>query len=188
MAKGKSKKVTRDIHLMVDRDELLFDGSDERFRQFIFDTIAFTARMKSIIDGHAGIVELSPPQYMVLTSIMHLSASQDVNVKTISDHLHISGSFVTTSVGALVRKGLVEKVVDKADRRRVRLKETPAARNLISRLSNIQNRVNDVMFESLTRKEFEVLSDVLSRLMLAAESAVKLQSHLATEVQTGRTV
>lgn len=181
---GRKKK--RDIHLMVDRDELLLDGTDEKFRQFIFDTIAFSARMSSVIENHAKIVELSPPQYLVLTSIMHLSWTQDVNVKTIAEHLHISGSFVTTSVGALVRKGLVTKVVDKADRRRVRLKETAAAKKLISRLANVQNRVNNIMFESLTRKDLEALSTIIARLLPSAERAVMLQNHLVTEALAAR--
>ncbi|MEM7223022.1 MAG: MarR family winged helix-turn-helix transcriptional regulator [Pseudomonadota bacterium] len=180
------RNVKRDIHLMVDRDELLLDGTDEKFRQFIFDTIAFSARMNNVIENHAKIVELSPPQYLVLTSIMHLSATQDVNVKTIAGHLHISGSFVTTSVGALVRKGLVDKVVDKTDRRRVRLKETPAARKLISRLANVQNQVNNIMFESLTGKELDVLSRIVARLLPSAERAVMLQNHLVAEALAAR--
>lgn len=181
MARG--KRAPRLRHLMVDREALLVDGSDADFRQFVYDTIAFTARMKTALEKHAKIVGLPSPQYMILASVIHLSDKQDVNIKTIADHLHITGSFVTNNVTALVREGLLEKRVDSNDRRRVQIQLTKAAWQRFARLADVQNRVNNVMFEPLSREEFLLMRSIMSRLLDSAERAITLLSHLELEAK-----
>ena len=57
----------------------------------------------------------------MLISIAHLSQDGDVNVKTVADHLYLSGAFITAVAGRLVQLGLIHKRIDTGDRRRVTL-------------------------------------------------------------------
>jgi DNA-binding MarR family transcriptional regulator len=56
-----------------------------------------------------------------VNSIGYLARESDVNVKTVADHLHLSGAFITATTNLLLKLGYIHKTVDIADRRRVTL-------------------------------------------------------------------
>ena len=97
------------LPLTVTRPELLNDGTDRDFRKLVHNIFAFMARHEAIRDGHARQIGLAGVEYTILISIGHLGLDGDVNVKTVADHLHMSGAFVTTVTSKLQTLGLAEK-------------------------------------------------------------------------------
>ena len=100
---------------------MLNDDTDRDFRKLVHNIFAFMARHEAIRDGHARQIGLAGIEYTILISIGHLALDGDVNVKTVADHLHMSGAFITTVTSKLQGLGLVEKTQDSVDRRRISL-------------------------------------------------------------------
>jgi DNA-binding MarR family transcriptional regulator len=96
----------------VSRPELLVNGSDRTFRQLVDNFFAFAARHEAIRAGHAALIGLSGVEYSVLIAIRHLEDEEDVSVKRLAEHLHVSGAFATTVVGKLAARGVVAKHVE----------------------------------------------------------------------------
>ena len=98
---------------------------------------AFMARHEAVRDGHARQIGLAGVEYTTLISIGHLGLEGDVNVKTVADHLHMSGAFITTVTSKLQTLGLVQKTQDNIDRRRISLAITEKGKELLRYLCPI---------------------------------------------------
>ena len=165
------------LPLTVTRPELLNDGTDRDFRKLVHNIFAFMARHEAIRDGHARQIGLAGVEYTILISIGHLGLDGDVNVKTVADHLHMSGAFVTTVTSKLQTLGLVEKTQDSVDRRRISLAITEKGKALLRKLAPYQSEINDVEFASLSRDDFQLASRILEELIASSDKAVALQRY-----------
>ncbi|WP_298255717.1 MarR family winged helix-turn-helix transcriptional regulator [Bradyrhizobium sp.] len=165
------------LPLTVTRPELLSDGTDRDFRKLVHNLFAFMARHESIRDGHARQIGLAGVEYTILISIGHLGLDGDVNVKTIADHLHMSGAFVTTVTSKLQTLGLVEKNQDNVDRRRISLVITEKGKALLRKLAPYQREINDVEFGPLSREDFQAISRILETLIDSSDKAFALQRY-----------
>jgi DNA-binding MarR family transcriptional regulator len=165
------------LPLTVSRPELLNDGTDRDFRKFVHNIFAFMARHEAIRDGHARQIGLAGIEYTVLISIGHLALDGDVNVKTVADHLHMSGAFITTVTSKLQSLGLVEKTQDSVDRRRISLVTTEKGKSLLRTLAPYQREINDVEFASLSKEEFQFLSKIIEDMIATGDEAVALQRY-----------
>ena len=56
-------------------------------------------------------------------------------------------------------------------------------RAALERLAPIQRKVNDIEFGGLSRKEFELLTDIVERLIESGARAVALQNYLLAELE-----
>ncbi|MCB1473064.1 MAG: winged helix-turn-helix transcriptional regulator [Rhodobiaceae bacterium] len=168
----------RALPLTVSRKELLAGGNDHAFRELVHELFAFLARHEEIRSGHARFIGLRGIEYTVLISIAHLAAYGDVNVKTVADHLHLSGAFITTVTSRLAGEGLVDKASDAADGRRVRLAVTDKGYALLEKLAPVQRQVNDVEFGILDRADFDNLLEIVRKLVDSSSQAVALQKYL----------
>ncbi len=162
----------------VSKRELLVDGSDAGFRQFIHDFLAFGALVEEIRAGFGEHVGITGIGYTTLISIRHLQGRRGIGVNAIAEHLHLSGAFVTIEVAKLVKAGLVQKRVDTRDRRRVLLTVTAAAHRLLDALAAIQAPVNDALFASLSAEEFEQFRAMIARLVPCGSRALSLLRYL----------
>lgn len=165
------------LPLTVTRPELLNDGTDRDFRKLVHNIFAFMARHESLKDGHARQIGLAGVEYKILISIGHLGLEGDVNVKTIADHLHMSGAFVTTVTSKLQTLGLVEKNQDSVDRRRISLAITDNGKALLRKLAPYQREINDVEFGPLSRDDFQTISRILEALIDSSDEAFALQRY-----------
>jgi DNA-binding MarR family transcriptional regulator len=168
--------------LTISRPGLLIDGSDRHFRRLVHGLFGFLVRHEAIRVGHAACIGLGGVEYTVLISIGHLAADGDVSVKDVAAHLHVSGAFVTTITGKLVRKGLVDKRPDPADRRRVCLTVTERGQRCLADLAPVQRQVNDVEFACLDRQRFLLLLDIVDKLIDCGDRAMALQAYLSKGV------
>ena len=173
----KSKAPT-EVALTISRPELLVGGSDAEFRKLVHNLFAFLARHESIRNGHGRFIGLAGVEYSVLISIAHLASLGPVNIGTVADHLHVSGTFVTRIVKVLEKKGLVRKTTSSDDRRRVNVAVTHEGWTELERLSVVQRQVNDIEFGPLTSDEFAGLNDIVERLIDASENALAMQNYL----------
>ena len=175
-----SRQVRKRAPLTISRPEMLVDGSDRHFRRLVHSLFGFFARHEAVRSGHAARIGLVGIEYTTLISIRHLDAEEgDVNVNRVADHLHLSGAFVTTVTNKLLKRGLIHKSVDPADRRRVKLQVSDKGDALLAELAPVQRQVNDVQFGCLSKAEFLQLLDMAERLIASSESAVRLQAYLA---------
>jgi hypothetical protein len=117
----KSGRRQHRMPLTTSRPELILNGSDREFRELVHNLFGFFALHERIRSGHAKYIGLAGIEYTVLIAIAHLAAEGDVSVKTVADHLHLSGAFITSTTRRLLQLGLIHKTVDTADRRRVSL-------------------------------------------------------------------
>lgn len=179
-----SRRARGSLPLTTSRPELLVGGRDKQFRHLIHALFGFAAHHERIRSGHAKVIGLAGIEYTVLISIAHLSQDGDVNVKTVADHLYLSGAFITAVAGRLLRLGLIDKKTDAGDRRRVTLTVSARGRAALERLASIQRKVNDVEFGSLSREEFELLTGIVDRLIDSGARAVALQSYLLAELDS----
>jgi DNA-binding MarR family transcriptional regulator len=167
------------IPLTVSRPDLLIDGTDSEFRQLVHRLLAFSARLETCRSGFGALLELTGVQYTTLISIAHLEGDHlngegGVGVKTVADHLGLSGSFLTIVSGQLAKRGLVEKNTNPQDRRRVHLRVTQKGRELLEGLAPIQRDVNDLLFQPLDSKRFRALNEIFGDLIKAADEATAL--------------
>ena len=132
--------------------------------------------------GHGKVIGLAGIEYTVLISIAHLALDGDVNVKTVADHLYLSGAFITSVTQRLVKLGMIHKRIDSGDRRRVTLTIANKGRAALEQLAPVQRQVNDVEFGCLSHEEFAMLSSIVDRLIESGARAVALQSYLLAEL------
>lgn len=162
----------------IAKEELLTDGSDSEFREFIHNLLAVVVRMNDVRAGYGSLLGLSGTGFAILVSILQQQKLGDVGINQVAAHLHLSGSFVTTEVVKLVDADLVEKTENSYDRRRVSLTLTPKALSQLDALTEIQGPVNAALFGSLTRKDFEQLSRIVERLVPCGDEALMLFDYL----------
>jgi DNA-binding MarR family transcriptional regulator len=184
------RRISRDenapLPLTTSRPELLSGGRDRQFRHLIHSLFGFAAHHERIRSGHARVIGLAGIEYTVLIAIAHLSQDGDVNVKSVADHLYLSGAFITSVAGRLLRLGLIHKKADPGDRRRVTLTVSDKGRSALERLAPIQRRVNDLEFGCLNRQEFELLTGMVERLIDSGARAVALQNYLLSELEADK--
>src|SRR5690349_3357660 len=100
------------LPLTTSRPQLLSGGRDRQFRHLVHALFGFAAHHERIRTGHARIIGLAGIEYTVLIAIAHLSQDGAVNVKSVADHLYLSGAFITAVAGRLLRRGLIHKASD----------------------------------------------------------------------------
>lgn len=167
-----------DALLTASKPELLDKEGDRTLRGLLYDYFAFGRSLEACREIFAGFVDLSPTQYLILIAIKNSTAEEPMGVNQVAERLYLSGAFVTNEINKLVSDGLLEKSPHPGDGRRVQLALTQHGMSLLIRLAALQRPVNDALFGMLTREEFKMLAQLLSRLASNADSALKLAVHM----------
>ncbi len=167
--------------LTVSKPELLVHGDDQLFRQVIHDSLAFSARLQEIRNRLGETIGLTGPAYSIIIAIDHLATDGEVGVSRLSEHLHLSGAFVTIEVSKLVKSGLVAKAPHPDDGRRVLLSVTAKGLELLDELAETQRPVNDAIFDNLSAAQFQAFADIIASLVGGAKEALALQHLLAEQ-------
>jgi DNA-binding MarR family transcriptional regulator len=167
-----------DALLTASKPELLDKDGDRTLRGLLYDFFAFGRGLEAARETFASFAGLSPTQYLILIAIKNSTAEQPMGVNQVAERLYLSGAFVTNEISKLVSDGLIEKTPHPSDGRRVQLSLTRQGVNRLTRLAALQRPVNDALFGMLTREEFKILSQLLSRLASNADSALKLAEHV----------
>src|SRR5256885_11101 len=164
----------------ISRPALLVDGSDADFRRLIHDLIAYGHRLDACRDAFAVIVGISGVQYEIL---MLVSRADGLSIGEVAARLHRSGAFITVEANKLVERGILQKASDPADGRRVLLASTAKSHELLKRLAPYQQRINDVLFESLDARRFRQMRLLARDLLASGDRAVAMLELLLHEAQ-----
>jgi DNA-binding MarR family transcriptional regulator len=167
--------------LTVSRPELLAYGNDQLFRLALHDALGFSSRLQEIRNRLGEVIGLSGPAYSILIAIEHLSDTDEVGISGVSDHLHLSSTFVTIEVIKLVKAGLVHKEVHSEDGRRVVLTVTEQAREKLAELTATQQPVNDEIFSSFGPEDLENFARMMSSLVSGTKGAMSVLHLLAEQ-------
>jgi DNA-binding MarR family transcriptional regulator len=149
----------------------LIDGSDQQFRAFIDDFVRLSARLQGLRQALARRMGMTPPQYNILMVLARAGTPEGMTMSTIAGRLRVSLSFVVSQARTLERMGLIDLRRNPADRRSVLTAITPAGRRRIMRAAPQIQRVNDLLFASLTRRELEATGRVIERVLKGGEAA-----------------
>lgn len=166
--------------LTVSRPTLIVNGSDAEFRSLIHDLLAYVHRLKACRDAFAAIIEVSGMQYEIL---MLVSLTNGLSITEIASRLHCSGAFITIEANKLVQRNILQKASDPGDGRRVLLQNTAQGAKLLRRLAPYQQRINDVLFESLDSTRFRQLRKLTSQLVMSGDRAVAMLETLMHEAR-----
>ena len=155
--------------------DLLVGGSDADFRDFVADLFAAASGMQAIRRSLAKTTGLTGSEIAVLLAVRRLSETGIVSVRAIAEHLHVAGAHATTEVAKLVEAGFVTKQEDAKDSRAVDIRLSPEGRRRLDRLTPLVRRVNDVLFDGLTKDEMGQVAKFLRRIILqSVQAAAKL--------------
>lgn len=171
------------LPLTITQQACLVEGSDAQFRQLIHAMVAFSARLLSVRDGFGTLMGLSGIQYSIMVSIAHQKPQTKVTVNKIAAHLHLSGPFVTIETGKLHKLGLIGKTINPKDKREILLSLTQAGRELFQQIALDQQKVNDVLFDGITAREFKMLSAIFERMVDNGDKASLDIMHLNRRVK-----
>jgi DNA-binding MarR family transcriptional regulator len=164
----------------VSRPALLVDGSDAEFRGLIHDLIAYGHRLDACRDAFAALIGVSGAQYEIL---MLVSRAEGLSVGEVAARMHRSGAFITIESNRLAQRGLLDKVADPSDGRKVLLKANARTARLIAGLARHQRRINDVLFECLDRRRFAQLRALAAELVACGDRAVAMLEFLRREAK-----
>lgn len=152
----------------VSRKELLINGSDDHFRKVLEDLVAFSDRLREIRQALAQRIQLTPPQYTILMTMAH-SSKEAFSISDLASAMRVSVPFIVQETNRLGAKGLVSKATDPEDRRRVILMLTDLSKGLLSDVSPVQVKVNDVLFSTISRSSFLKLGEIAAALLSSCE-------------------
>jgi DNA-binding MarR family transcriptional regulator len=158
---------------IVTRAELLEDGGDRRFRQFVYDIIVLATALDRARAHLASRVGLTPPQYTILMLVAQNQSDTPVTVRLIARRLRVSGAFITMEVKKLMQRRLLAKQPNPDDGRSNLLKLAPKGEREIEGLAPEIRRVNDRLFASLNRDNFLAASRLINFMLDDFETTVR---------------
>ena len=154
------------------REALLVGGSDHRFRALIGNLMTMAQQLQTLRAGLARRLGVSEPEYRVFLAVAQLQGEDGVGVGALARHLAVSGAFVTMIVQRLAKSGHVEKRASASDRRSVLVRLTAMGTRMMASFAAEPQAINDELFRDVGRAEFEMLCDVVQRIVDGGERAL----------------
>lgn len=153
--------------LTISRSALLRGGRDDTFRNVIQDLVDFSFRLAEIRETLAQQAGLTPPQYRVMMELARRSQLKPA-VGEIAEALNVSLPFITTETRRLAAAGLIKKIGNAKDRRRVDLSLTDKGKAVIEMLAPMQRAVNDALFSEFNAADMKALGRFAHALLAAS--------------------
>lgn len=149
---------------------MLADGNDVAFRETIYLMALAFDRLHSCREAFGRALALTASQFIVLIGTAHRQGREGVTIRALAEHTQLASTHVTTEVGRLIDKGLLTKETNSRDRRSVLVRLTPRGEAAIRDVNPLLRRVNDRLFQNVTRSEFDVISRSARRSSNSASS------------------
>jgi DNA-binding MarR family transcriptional regulator len=157
--------------LSISHPQLLVSGSDARFREMIHLMVLAFGRLQSFREAFGRAIALTGSQFIVLIATARQQGTEGVSIRALSDHTHLAATHVTTEVGKLIGMGLLIKSANMRDRRGVLVRLSPNGEAAIHEVTPFVRRVNDLLFQRVTARDFAIIMEFLSLLALNTEYA-----------------
>ena len=156
----------------ISLSQMLVNGSDVPFRETLYLMFLAFGRLIALREGFSKHLSLTMSQFVVLIGTAYRQGSEGVSIRALSDHTQLAATHVTTEVGRLIDKGLLTKSANTRDRRGVLVRLTPKGEAAIRDVNPLLRRVNDCLFQNISRKDFAVVARFLSTYALNSENAL----------------
>jgi DNA-binding MarR family transcriptional regulator len=151
---------------------MLVAGSDVSFRETLYRMVFAFSRLVSCREAFGRHLSLTASQFIVLIGTAYRQGNEGVSIRTLADHTQLAATHVTTEVGRLIGKGLLTKSANLRDRRGVLVRLTPKGEAAIREINPLLRRVNDCLFQNISREDFAVVARFLSAFALNTENAL----------------
>jgi DNA-binding MarR family transcriptional regulator len=151
---------------------MLVAGSDVPFRETLYRMVFAFSRLVSCREAFGRHLSLTASQFIVLIGTAYRQGNEGVSIRTLADHTQLAATHVTTEVGRLIGKGLLTKSANLRDRRGVLVRLTPKGEAAIREINPLLRRVNDCLFQNISREDFAVVARFLSAFALNTENAL----------------
>ncbi len=151
---------------------MLEAGNDLAFRETIYLMALAFDRLHSCREAFGRALSLTASQFIVLIGTAHRQGAEGVTIRALAEHTQLAATHVTTEVGRLIDKGLLTKEANSRDRRSVLVRLSRNGEAAIRDVNPLLRRVNDRLFQNVTRGEFDVLSRFLAKFARNSEEAL----------------
>jgi len=170
--KAARQEVDFALPLTVSHPELLTAGHDEGFRETLYLMVLALGRLLTCREAFGRALGLTGSQFAVLIGTAYQQRSSGVTIRTLADHVMLAPPHVTTEVGRLIRKGLLVKRPNKDDGRSVLVSLSPRGEAALIELAPFLRRVNDLLFQNVSRHDFDLVSKFFRTFSLNTEYAL----------------
>jgi DNA-binding MarR family transcriptional regulator len=151
---------------------MLVAGSDVSFRETLYRMVFAFSRLVSCREAFGRLLSMTASQFIVLIGTAYRQGNEGVTIRNLADHTQLAATHVTTEVGRLMEKGLLTKSANMRDRRSVLVRLTPKGEAAIREINPLLRRVNDCLFQNVSRDDFAVVARFLSTFALNSENAL----------------
>jgi DNA-binding MarR family transcriptional regulator len=145
------------------------NGSDRDFRLLVYDLIRLSNQLTRNRKHFAAYMGVTEAQWLMIMIIAETWAS---TVGQLAEQLNVSHQFVTIEIGDLVKKDVVERRLNEADRRSAILTLTSKGKRLLREISPVLRTANDIMFRSLTPDRARLLKEIVGGLVADGAAAL----------------
>jgi MarR family transcriptional regulator, organic hydroperoxide resistance regulator len=152
--------------------QMLVSGADLSFRETLYLMFLAFGRLTSFREAFGKHLSLTASQFIVLIGTAYRQGSEGVSIRTLSDHTQLAATHVTTEVGRLIGKGLLTKTANERDRRGVLVRLSPKGETAILEINPLLRRVNDRLFQGVSRDDFATVARFLTSFALNSEYAL----------------
>ena len=174
VAKENSAKPARTFAspMTVTLPDMLAGGHDLAFRETIYLMVLAFGRLHSCREAFGRALALTASQFIVLIGTAHRQGNDGITIRALADHTQLAATHVTTEVGRLIGKGLLTKEANTRDRRSVLVRLSAKGEAAIRAVNPLLRRVNDRLFQNVSRSEFDVVSRFLVKFAHNSEDAL----------------
>jgi len=158
--------------LTISCDALLDPGGDAHFREVLYLMVKAFGRLSDCRDAFGRAVGLTGSQFAVLMGTAYTQAERGVTIAKLAEHVQLAATHVTTEVGRLVDRNLLEKRNNPDDRRSVLVRLTSSGEQAVQGLAPFVRAINDILFDGVGTREFAKLETFLTRFAQQAELAL----------------
>ena len=151
---------------------LLDPDGDHRFRRTLYMMVTSFGRLLDCRVAFGRQAGLTGSQFAVLMGAAYTQAEVGVTISKLAEHVQLAATHVTTEVGRLCRRGLLEKYQNPEDKRSVLVRMTARGEAAVRDLAPFMRSINDILFDGMSRDQFEEVTRFLDHFVVQTEAAV----------------
>jgi DNA-binding MarR family transcriptional regulator len=156
----------------ISRRDYFSEGSDDRFRDGLYRLVQALGRLVVCREAFGRRLGLTGSQFAVLMGVAYRQGDAGVTIAALASHIGLAATHVTTEVGRLIRKGLLVKRRNESDGRSVLVSLSARGEAAIAAVVPMVRGINDLLFASIGRGQFDAMNEFATRLLANAEHAV----------------
>jgi DNA-binding MarR family transcriptional regulator len=156
----------------ISQKSFLRKGSDEWFREIIYTMVLAFERLSTCRTAFGRSLGLTGSQFVVLIGTAYRQGDIGVTIRDLSRHVALAQPHVTAEVNLLIRKGLLTKRANDADRRSVLVSLSPKGEQAVMQVAPMVRTLNDLLFAQIGAKDLATVDKALKQLVLNSEYAL----------------